>query len=104
MPVRVRSAVAQITFALVFFCVRIVGGNYMSYLWWPRMIEYLSAGRAHSVVMYYAYMVSNIVLNGLNAFWFYQIIAGGKGKGKGKDKGKDKGDDKGQGKDKGKSA
>ena len=53
----------------------------MSYLWWLRMLDYLATGRAHNAVTYVGFLASNVVLNGLNVLWFYQIVGGGKSKG-----------------------
>ena len=64
-------------FALVFFVVRIAIGMPASAMWWVTMVGNMQSGVAHSVPVYMAYLASNVVMNGLNAYWFFLIIQQG---------------------------
>ncbi len=69
-----------------FFGARIVSGTYFSYLFWGNIryhkiltkpvdsLQILNQGTAvpNAIVTYY--LVSNLILNGLNFFWFYKMI------------------------------
>jgi len=83
-------AVIQYTFVIAFVLVRLVAGSYSSYFWWCEMLSLLNGSyRAggigpiipnHSSLVVYTYLLANIILNGLNWFWFSQIIAVKSGK------------------------
>ncbi|KAL7410663.1 DUF887-domain-containing protein [Mrakia frigida] len=57
----------------VFFSVRIVYGLYMSYNFFEAL---LSQWDEIPLVMHVVYMSGNIALNGLNLFWFTQMVKG----------------------------
>ncbi|KAJ3089171.1 hypothetical protein HK102_007025, partial [Quaeritorhiza haematococci] len=59
---------------VVFFCARIVFGLYSSYQFALAMIEKWDQIPHHLI---YIYSVANVLLNGLNLFWFYKIISMG---------------------------
>jgi len=61
-------------FAVVFFLVRIVGGFLVSAGFWRAVVRLLQDGNAHSQLICYFYLASNLALNGLNLLWFLQII------------------------------
>jgi len=61
-------------FPIVFFLVRIVAGVPVSYFWFLDMIELVWSGKANYPLIAVCYMLLNLLLNGLNLFWF-SIIA-----------------------------
>lgn len=73
---------SQYTFALAFFVVRIAIGWPVSFYWWGTMLSLLQSGAGPwwSPVIC-GYLLCNLVLNGLNAFWFYKIVKGALGGG-----------------------
>eukprot|EP00929_Paragymnodinium_shiwhaense_P027446 TRINITY_DN16109_c0_g1_i1.p1 TRINITY_DN16109_c0_g1~~TRINITY_DN16109_c0_g1_i1.p1 ORF type:complete len:284 (-),score=25.05 TRINITY_DN16109_c0_g1_i1:152-1003(-) len=66
-------------FAALFFLVRIAFGIPVALLWWKDMLHLLSGqdGRTlHSNKALYGFMVANVLLNGLNVYWFCHIVRG----------------------------
>lgn len=61
-------------FALAFFLVRLAIGWPVSFYWWGDMLHLLTTGTAHSPATVVGYLTCNIVLNGLNALWFFKIV------------------------------
>jgi len=61
-------------FAITFFLVRIVGGITVSTSFFRAVLKLLQDGTAHSRLICYYYLSSNLALNGLNLFWFAQIL------------------------------
>lgn len=61
-------------FALVFFVVRILGGFTVSAGFWNAVLTLLRNEQAHSRLICYFFLLSNLALNGLNVFWFVQIV------------------------------
>jgi len=84
---------ARKVFSAAFILARILIGMPSSAFWWRDMIALLSGNGSrtpHSVPMVYGYMGANLLLNGLNFYWFVLIMKGivahakrNKGNGKG---------------------
>lgn len=61
-------------FAVCFLLVRIIGGMSVSYAFWRAVLKLMQDGVAHSRLICAFYLASNLALNGLNVFWFAQIL------------------------------
>lgn len=61
-------------FAVSFFLVRILGGISVSSSFFRAVLQLLRDGTAHNRLICYFYLASNLALNGLNVFWFAQIL------------------------------
>lgn len=61
-------------FGLVFFLARIVVGLATSISWWTDMLTHLEDGTYHSFPVFIMYLVCNVLLSGLNIWWFSQMV------------------------------
>ncbi len=66
--------IVQVSFALVFFIVRIVMGFYMSFYWYLDVLPPFLEGKSHSSLVMGIFFPVNIALNLLNGMWMYKII------------------------------
>ncbi|KAI9294845.1 DUF887-domain-containing protein [Neoconidiobolus thromboides FSU 785] len=57
---------------VVFFCVRIVFGIYMSYKTFESVLQVISKVPLH---LQFIYGTANVALNLLNLFWFYKMVS-----------------------------
>jgi hypothetical protein len=64
----------SMAFAGTFFVARIVVGLWATASWWMDMMEHLSSGEYHSLTVMIIFLVSSLLLNGLNVMWFSQIV------------------------------
>jgi len=67
---------ANVAFVLVFFACRVVYGPYMSWDFWATTAQELAAPRHGGIPVgvIYSYRTAMFILNGLNYFWFSQMM------------------------------
>jgi|NOAtaT_7_FD_contig_91_1783283_length_1198_multi_2_in_0_out_0_1 hypothetical protein len=68
-------SVNQVTFALTFFVVRILGGWYTSFQFLSKYAFNTPPELRKPVMARYMYTVANVILNALNLFWFTKICS-----------------------------
>lgn len=61
-------------FAISFLLVRIVFGDYSSYLFYQDMYHRVLVPNGHITAFESLFVVANIVLSGLNHYWMYKIV------------------------------
>ena len=61
-------------FFLVFFITRIAVGLWASVIWWQDAVALVSGGKPHSFLVLGFDMVANVVMNGMNLLWFWQML------------------------------
>jgi hypothetical protein len=59
---------------LIFFCCRILWGNYLSLRFWLESNKVLSEGAELPMASVWFYRISTIAMNGLNAWWFSRMV------------------------------
>jgi len=64
----------QVVFFLVFFITRIAVGLWASVIWWRDATALVSTGVPHSYLVLGFDMMANLVMNGMNLLWFYQML------------------------------
>ncbi len=64
----------QSLFGYSFLACRILYGFPLSYFFWQESLELLRSGKQHSAFVVVYYLVANLALNGLNAFWLVGML------------------------------